>query len=108
MTTTAKSGPGSPLESPHPLGEGITVIGRDRDAPVRIDDTTVSRHHARIIVTGDVARIEDLDSKNGTFLEGKRVRKSVVLSNGDEIKVGDVFLTFQSCSSDQSTETARK
>jgi DNA-binding winged helix-turn-helix (wHTH) protein len=93
---------------PIPLQEGESLIGRDRDVPVRIEDPTVSRHHARIVVAGDVACIEDLGSKNGTSVEGKPVRDSVRLSDGDEIKVGSVFLTFHACATEQSTETARE
>ena len=49
-----------------PLAQGAALIGRAREAAIRIDAGGVSRHHARIVVTGDEARIEDLGSKNGT------------------------------------------
>jgi len=87
-----------------PLSDGVNVIGRDPDAAVWIDDTTVSRHHARIVVGEKEARLEDLESKNGTFVEGKRVAKAVRISDGDEIKVGSVFLTFRD-PAEISTET---
>ena len=91
-----------------PLMAGDNVLGREPEARVRIEDSTVSRRHARIVVSGDLARIEDLGSKNGTYVEGKRLRKPVRLANGDQIKVGSVFLTFRTCSEEQSTETERE
>lgn len=87
-----------------PLFDGVNVIGRDPDAAVWIDDTTVSRHHARIVVGEKEARLEDLESKNGTFVEGQRVAKAIRISDGDEIKVGSVFLTFRA-PAELSTET---
>jgi DNA-binding winged helix-turn-helix (wHTH) protein len=78
-----------------PLTEGTMVIGRARDAAVRIDSGGVSRHHARVVVTGNEARVEDLGSKNGTFVDGKAVTGACVLKDGGEIRVGPVALTFR-------------
>jgi DNA-binding winged helix-turn-helix (wHTH) protein len=90
------------------LAPGDNVLGRDPSASVRIDDATVSRQHARIFVTSRDATIEDLGSKNGTFLDGKRVRaRPVLLADGHQIQVGSVFLTFRRLSSEKSTETLR-
>jgi len=90
------------------LAPGDNVLGRDPSASVRIDDATVSRQHARIFVTSRDATIEDLGSKNGTFLDGKRVRaRPVRLAAGQQIQVGSVFLTFRRPSSEKSTETLR-
>ena len=55
------------------LLEGRTVVGRDRAAGVFLDDSTVSRRHARLVVDGPNVTIEDLGSKNGTFVSGRRV-----------------------------------
>jgi len=91
-----------------PLAPGETVLGRDPLVPGRIDDSTVSRRHARISVTGKTALIRDLGSKNGTFVNGKRVAaKPLKLSDGDEIQLGSVFLAFRAASSEKSTETIR-
>ncbi|HEY6148762.1 MAG TPA: FHA domain-containing protein [Thermoanaerobaculia bacterium] len=91
------------------LGPGDTLLGRDhRLAAGRIDDGTVSRRHARITVAARAAEIADLGSKNGTFLNGKRVgAKPVRLSDGDEIQLGSVFLAFRAASAEKSTETVR-
>jgi len=91
-----------------PLVEGENILGRDHDAIARIDESTISRRHARIVIAGKTATIEDLGSKNGTYVGGKRVEKPSRLSDGDEIKIGSVFLTFRVLSPEQSTETVRE
>ena len=92
-------------DGPVELRHGATVIGRGSDAGIRIDAGGVSRHHARIVVDGDVARIEDLSSKNGTFVNGKPLAGGAVLSDGAEIRVGPVALTFKRESPTRATET---
>jgi DNA-binding winged helix-turn-helix (wHTH) protein len=77
------------------LDEGETVLGRDPDATVRIDHPTVSRHHARIFIEGEIATIEDLDSKNGTQVSGQKVVRRFSLSNGDHVELGSVKMTFR-------------
>jgi DNA-binding winged helix-turn-helix (wHTH) protein len=90
------------------LPPGDTVLGRDRPAAGRIADGTVSRRHARITVAARDSTITDLGSKNGTFVNGKRVgEKSDRLSDGDRIQLGSVFLQFRAASADKSTETVR-
>lgn len=76
------------------LMEGANVIGRAPDATIQCDVTGVSRHHARILVSAGTATLEDLDSKNGTYLQGHRVA-SARLSDGDEIRLGKACLTFR-------------
>ena len=55
------------------LRQGINLIGRAPDAEIRIESPKVSRRHARITVDGDTAVVEDLGSKNGTFVDDPRV-----------------------------------
>jgi len=88
-----------------PLSAGTIVIGRASDATVRIDSGGVSRHHARIVVSGDEARVEDLGSKNGTFVGGKPVTGTCLLTDGDEIRVGPMALTFRVAPATLATET---
>ena len=90
-----------------PLTTGENVVGRDRNATVSVDDSTISRRHARIRVTSDGATIEDLESKNGTFVQGRRIAKPRRLADGDRIQVGSVMLTFREFSPDKSTDTRR-
>ncbi len=87
------------------LGDGENVLGRDPDAAVSIDSATVSRHHARIVIHGRSAVLEDLGSKNGTFLRGARIATSAPLSDGDAIRIGSVDLVFRCFEPGSSTET---
>ena len=88
------------------LSEGENILGRDRDSVAWIDLYSVSRHHARIVICGDEASLEDLGSKNGTFLRGEPVRKRVTVADGDEIRIGTAVLTLRRFAG-VSTQTAR-
>ena len=77
------------------LREGSNVIGRDRDAVLWIDVYSVSRHHARITVVGEDATLEDLGSKNGTFLDGRPVQGATAVKDGDVIRIGTVTMTLR-------------
>jgi DNA-binding winged helix-turn-helix (wHTH) protein len=70
------------------LVEGENVLGRDEQLATRIDGPGVSRRHARILVRGGRATIEDLGSKNGTFLDGERVETPQALQDGATIRLG--------------------
>jgi DNA-binding winged helix-turn-helix (wHTH) protein len=87
------------------LAEGAALIGRARDAAIRIDSGGVSRHHAQIVVSGGEARVEDLGSKNGTFVDGIPVTGTRLLRDGNEIRVGPVALTFRVATPTEATET---
>ena len=88
------------------LEPGETVIGRDPGAGLFIDDPSVSRRHARIVVTGESATLEDLGSKNGTHLGDRRIEAQVPLDDGARIRIGTVALTFRMFSLPNSTQTA--
>ena len=87
------------------LVEGVAILGRAHDAAIRVESGGVSRHHARITVTGDQALLEDLDSKNGTFLSAQRVEAPLLLRDGDQIRLGRAVLTFRISSETRDTET---
>ena len=76
------------------LLEGANIIGRAPDATIQCDATGVSRHHARILVSKGEVTLEDLGSKNGTYLQRERIT-SARLSDGDEIRLGTARLTFR-------------
>lgn len=88
------------------FARGEVVVGRGRDVQIFIDSSTLSRRHARIGVSPGDAVLEDLGSKNGTFLNGARVEATSPLSDGDEIRVGSVFLSFHWISASGETRTA--
>jgi DNA-binding winged helix-turn-helix (wHTH) protein len=78
------------------LHEGENLIGRDPTATVWLDATQVSRHHARIRIEGQQALLEDMQSKNGTWLRGLPVTGPVPLADGDEIRLGSsAVVTFR-------------
>jgi len=91
-------------ESEFDLREGENLVGRDRDAAVRIEASSISRRHARIVISGEQATLEDLNSKNGTFLRGKRVHLGE-LKDGDAILFGTVAAVFRIVRAEGSTET---
>jgi DNA-binding winged helix-turn-helix (wHTH) protein len=88
------------------LATGEVVIGRDPGAGVMLSDPSVSRHHARLLVADDSLTLEDLGSKNGTFVEGLKLDRPTPLSDGDKIRVGSVDLTVRIFPTPDSTETA--
>lgn len=87
------------------LAEGENLIGRDPEATVRLDSPRISRQHARILIEGVDATLEDLGSKNGTFLRSRRIEAPARLEHGDEIRMGSFVLTFRVSSASAPTET---
>jgi DNA-binding winged helix-turn-helix (wHTH) protein len=77
------------------LEPGENLIGRDQESVVWIDDASVSRRHARISVDDAGATVEDLGSKNGTFVRGRRIQKPARLGDRDLIKIGPASLLFR-------------
>jgi DNA-binding winged helix-turn-helix (wHTH) protein len=75
-----------------PLPDGEHIAGRDADCSVVIDATTVSRRHARITVLGRKATIEDLESTNGTRVNGARIQAPAALTAGSEVILGKEVL----------------
>jgi DNA-binding winged helix-turn-helix (wHTH) protein len=90
------------------LNEGENMIGRDPAAAVHLDDVSVSRYHARIVIDGAAARLEDLGSKNGTFVRESRVTGTVPLRNGDGIRLGAVDMVFNRSEAGAPTRTATR
>ncbi|MCC7138097.1 MAG: sigma 54-interacting transcriptional regulator [Planctomycetes bacterium] len=77
------------------IGPGHTRIGRERDVEIVLPDARVSRRHAAVVVAPDGAStVEDLGSKNATWLNGIRLTGGRPLASGDELRVGDTTLLF--------------
>src|SRR5712691_1247893 len=89
-----------------PLTEGDNIVGRGTDAAVWIDAPGVSRHHARVVVQRGEATLEDLGSKNGTYIGGDRVTIPRRLADGDQVRLGSVVITFRIPQLPGATETA--
>jgi hypothetical protein len=71
-------------------------IGRAKDAGIALPDPEVSRQHARLSSHDGVVYVEDLRSRNGTFLNGRRVTEAIEVREGDEIDVGTTRLVVMS------------
>ena len=87
------------------IGDGEHVLGRDPDLELCLDSPGVSRRHAVIKVTAGSATIEDLGSKNGTFVSDRRVHSATPLADGDVIRIGAVSVTFKVLAAWGSTHT---
>jgi len=70
-----------------PLSKTELTIGRGEDCDIVLPDRQVSRHHFRVVRDDDGYNVEDLGSKNGTYINGAPVRGSMQLQDGDEIQV---------------------
>ena len=90
------------------LAEGSNLVGREHDCAVRIDSPSVSRHHARILVIQGEATVEDLGSKNGTYVNEEAVKTPVALEDRVEIRVGSVKMTYRIVGALPSTVTRRR
>ena len=88
------------------LSDGENILGRGTDSLVWIDAQSVSRRHAVLNVAAGLATLEDLGSKNGTFVNGIRLSSPVALRDGDELRVGSVPMTLTIYARPGSTETA--
>jgi putative peptide zinc metalloprotease protein len=90
------------------LGDGTRIpvygslsIGRAADNDIRLDDRTVSRHHARVSYEADGPLIEDAGSSHGTFLDGEKLEGPTRLEDGSVIKLGDLVLRAERRRSDE-------
>jgi pSer/pThr/pTyr-binding forkhead associated (FHA) protein len=78
--------------------EGIcpVVVGRESGSDLVLSDPEVSRRHARLEAQRGIVFLRDLESSNGTFLNGRRVKSAIELLEGDEIDVGTTRLVVES------------
>lgn len=76
------------------LDRGENLLGRDPEATVYIDHPSVSRRHARISIHSARAVLDDLKSRNGTFLDGRQIERPTELHHGAIIGLGPITLTF--------------
>jgi DNA-binding winged helix-turn-helix (wHTH) protein len=76
------------------LGPGETTVGRDPASGVWLDVSSVSWRHARVIIQGSAAAIQDLESTNGTHVGGRKISERTPLRHGDSIQFGEVKATF--------------
>jgi DNA-binding winged helix-turn-helix (wHTH) protein len=87
------------------LQAGENVVGREPPVEVWLDSGSVSRRHARVVVDRQRTSLEDLDSKNGTWVNGRRVEGLVDIADGDELRFGSVVVHLRWAEAAASTET---
>jgi len=90
------------------LREGKNIVGRSGEGVIVLDFPTVSRYHASVTVAGDVATVEDLGSKNGTWVGTSEVRGASPLRDGDELRVGSVVVVVRFSPVASTTETVAR
>jgi len=78
----------------YPLDAPVVTIGRSRSNDISLEDTRVSRHHARIVRDARGFLIEDLNSRNGTRVDDRAVRDSAMLTDGAVVRIGDSVFRF--------------
>ncbi len=76
------------------LADGAVVLGRSPDVECPIPSLTVSRKHARLEKRSDGFYLSDLNSKNGTFLNGTKIAGPTRVQPGDKIEIGEIDLRF--------------
>ena len=93
---TGRDGERSADEAKFELVSGETTIGRHPDCGIVVDAKAVSRMHAKVINDGTGHYLEDMSSRNGTFLNGQLISGSALLKEGDCIRISEVEFVFDS------------
>jgi len=78
----------------YPLDAPVVTIGRSRSNDISLEDSRVSRHHARIVRDERGFLIEDLNSRNGTRVDDRAIRDSAALTDGAVVRIGDSVFRF--------------
>jgi DNA-binding winged helix-turn-helix (wHTH) protein len=86
------------------LQSGENILGREGEGIV-VKSSTVSRRHARLVLGPAGAVVEDLGSKNGTYVNDRRVTKPVPIVDGDQVRIGSLLFTFRMAQGIETTET---
>ena len=84
---------------------GENIIGREGEGVILVKSSTVSRRHARITLDAAGGVVEDLGSKNGTYVNDRRIEGSAPVADGDQIRIGSLLFTFRLSQSSTTTET---
>jgi pSer/pThr/pTyr-binding forkhead associated (FHA) protein len=80
----------------YPLGKRTTVVGRDEAVPIQVVDKQVSRKHLQIRLDkkSECFYVTDMTSRNGVFINGRKINEETVLADGDRIRIGDTEMLF--------------
>lgn len=93
VTSSGQSGP--PVGKVFPLNP-VTIMGRSMECDIALNDTFLSTQHARLELRDDEWVLEDMNSTNGTFVNGFEVRDATSIKNGDIIRIGRIELKLAS------------
>ena len=104
---SAEAGPIAWLVGVEEVGlfAGDNVLGREGPGVTLLKSSTVSRRHARIVIEADGSVLEDLGSKNGTYVNDRRVERPTPVVDGDQLRVGSLVFTFRRTQSANSTQS---
>ena len=91
-----------------PLQPGDNILGRTGEGVIALEAPSVSRQHARLTIANGQAVIEDLGSKNGTWVGPVEVTGPTPLRNGDEIRLGSLVVTVYAAGNAVTTETIER
>ena len=80
----------------YPLGKRTTVVGRDEAVPIQVVDKQVSRKHMQIRFDkeSECYYATDMSSRNGVFINGRKIQEETFLADGDRIRIGDTEMLF--------------
>jgi DNA-binding winged helix-turn-helix (wHTH) protein len=87
------------------LFAGENVLGREGPGVILLNSTTVSRRHVRIAIDAGAVIVEDLGSKNGTYVNDRRIEAPTPVLEGDQVRIGSLLFTFRHSPPAGSTET---
>lgn len=87
------------------LLDGENIIGREGEGVILVKSSTVSRKHARIAIDASGAVVEDLGSKNGTYVNDRRIAVPTPVVDGDQVRIGSLLFTFRLSQGNETTET---
>ncbi len=88
-----------------PLRSGETILGREGEGVVPLPSPSVSRQHAAVMIEGTAARLRDLGSKNGTYVDEMRVERPIALRDGARLRFGTLEVVYRAAGETSSTDT---
>ena len=91
-----------------PLTKETLVIGRRPFCDIVLSNNAVSREHARLYCESSIWKIEDLRSRNGVWINGRRIDKPTELKDGDSIQIGVYNMTIQDDTNARGNKTSKK
>ena len=86
---------GEDLGRKYDLDRNLTIIGRSSKCDIQVDQDSISRNHAKIVLDGKSANVSDMGSTNGTWVDRQRITGPTTLTVGHQLKVGRTVLELR-------------